>query len=230
MAESPPRSDMPDSVSGDDLDAPQVVEGGDAPGRVAAAPAPWGDSRPWWSADAGDGTGPHAMPGHANGSGAHPIVDGTGPHGVIPDGTGPHGVVHGGGTGPHGVVRDGTGPRGFVDGGGWCQSGVVRDGTCLHGVVAGRTGAGLTVPLQAPQGAKLAGKRFRKLVLVGGAAAVAAGVLAMGALVFWQGGAGGAQRDASTSGASKSTRVIEAGGAAGGLAKDPLTPDRKSGG
>lgn len=207
MAESPPRSDMPDSVSGDDLDAPQVVVGGDAPGRVAAAPAPWGDSRPWWSADAGDGTGPHAMPGHANGSGAHPIVDGTGPHGVIPDGTGPHGVVHGGGTGPHGVVRDGTGP---------------------HGVVAGGTGPNRTVPRQAPQGAKPAGKRFRKLVLVGGAAAVAAGVLAMGALVFWQGGAGGAQRDASTSGASKSTRVIEAGGAAGGLAKDPLTPPQAS--
>src|SRR5690606_28752310 len=101
--ESPPRSNMPDSASGDDLNAPQVVEGGDAPGRFAAPPAPWGDSRPWWSADSGDGTGPHAMPAPANGSGAHPVVGGTGPHGVIPDGTGPHG------TGPHGVVHGGTG-------------------------------------------------------------------------------------------------------------------------
>ncbi|MFS2291939.1 MAG: hypothetical protein FWJ90_04465 [Actinomadura sp.] len=209
---------MPDSASGDDLNAPRVAEGGDAPGRVAAAPAPWGDSRPWWSADSGGGTGPQAMPAHANGSGAHPIAGGTGPHGVIPEGTGPHGVVHGV-TGPHGVVHGGTGPHG-----------VIPDGTGPHGALADGTGPIRTLPREAPGGAKSAGKRFRKLVLIAGAAAVAAGVLVVGALAFRQGGGSGgaADRSASTSGVSKSTRVIEAGGAAGGLAKDPLTPPQAS--
>ncbi|MES9542953.1 MULTISPECIES: hypothetical protein [unclassified Actinomadura] len=106
---------MPDSPSGDDLDAAQA--GGDASGQEAA-PAPFGGMRPWWSVDMGDGTGPHAlvngtgpqplprngtgphpMPGSVNGSGSHPVVGGTGPHGVLRDGSG-----------AHPVVRNGTGP------------------------------------------------------------------------------------------------------------------------
>ncbi|MEU9841816.1 hypothetical protein AB0C69_21610 [Actinomadura sp. NPDC048032] len=114
MADSPPRSGTPDSPSGDDLDAAQVIEDGPGPG---SAPAPFGGARPWWSVDIGDGTGPHAM---VNGTGPHAMPrNGTGPHTMPRNGTGPHampvsangsGAMPVVGTGPHGVLRDGTGP------------------------------------------------------------------------------------------------------------------------
>lgn len=109
MAESPPRSDMPDSASGDD---PRRAEDGEAVGPDGG-PGPWGGSRPWWTAD--PGTGPQFLPG---GSGPLPMFpDGTGPQIVISGGTGAPPVV-GGGTGGHPIVPDaafplppnGTGP------------------------------------------------------------------------------------------------------------------------
>ncbi|MGW2311360.1 hypothetical protein [Actinomadura luteofluorescens] len=110
MADSPPRSGTPDSASGDDLDAAQVIEDGSGPEPV---PSPFGGARPWWSVDIGDGTGPHAM------------VNGTGPQAMPRNGTGPHampvsangsGALPVVGTGPHGVIRGGTGPLPQVTG------------------------------------------------------------------------------------------------------------------
>ncbi|WUI01762.1 hypothetical protein OHR68_08080 [Spirillospora sp. NBC_00431] len=86
MAE-PPRSDTPDSASGDDPNAPQIVEEGYPPpdGDPAAS---WGGSPPWWSADPGDGTGPQIVIRDA--SGGHPAIpDGTGPLPMIPAPPGP---------------------------------------------------------------------------------------------------------------------------------------------
>ncbi|TDC89685.1 hypothetical protein [Actinomadura sp. 7K507] len=201
MAESPPRSDAPDSASGGDLNAPRVVENGDAPERVAAAPAPWGGSRPWWSAESGDGTGPHRMPGHGYGTGPHGVVpDGTGPHGVLPGGSGAHRIVPGGGSGAHPVIRDGTGPL-------------------------------PAVPGQAPPGPPPPArkKRLPRFLLVAGTTVVAAGVLMVGVLAFRmdEGGAG-AKKDARTTGVPASKKVIDAGPNAGGLHKDPLTPPQTS--
>ncbi|WP_067794127.1 hypothetical protein [Actinomadura formosensis] len=101
MAESPPRSGTPDFASGDDLGAAEVSEDGSAP--RAAASAPWGRMRPWWSADIGEATGPR------------PVVNGTGPQ-VLPrppGGTGPFARV--GGSGAHPVA--GTGPPPVAPGG-----------------------------------------------------------------------------------------------------------------
>ncbi|MFI0374159.1 hypothetical protein ACH35V_40410 [Actinomadura sp. 1N219] len=146
MAESPPRSEMPDSSSGDDLNAPQAVEDGGPPEDAAAAP--WGDSRPWWSADSGGGTGPHA-----------PVPDGTGPqivirdasggHPLVPDGTGPLPVLPGPPAGPFppgpplpGVLPHGAGrkrfPRFLLVAGAAAVGTVVL----MAGVLAFRTGAG----------------------------------------------------------------------------------------
>ncbi|NVI92621.1 hypothetical protein [Actinomadura sp. BRA 177] len=158
MAESPPRSGAPDSASGDDLDAAQVVEDG-------AASAPWGRARPWWSLDSGGGTGPlqavNGTGGHpmAGGSGAHPVV-GSGAHPVV--GSGAHPVV---GSGAHPVVGSGAHP-------------VV--GTGGHPIVHGGTG-----PLPAAPSKK---RRVPRLLLVAGATAVAAVALMAGALVFRTGG------------------------------------------
>ncbi|MES9603987.1 hypothetical protein ABWI04_12605, partial [Actinomadura sp. NPDC000929] len=101
MADSPPRSGTPDSPSGDDLDAAQVIEDGPGP---ESAPAPFGGARPWWSVDIGDGTGPHAM------------VNGTGPHAMPRNGTGPHAMPRNG-TGPHAmpVSANGSGAMPVVE-------------------------------------------------------------------------------------------------------------------
>ncbi|QXJ20923.1 hypothetical protein AGRA3207_001720 [Actinomadura graeca] len=104
MADSPPRSDAPDSVSGDDLTVPRAVEDAVPPEQQDGAgppePAdrfqqdprtelpPWGASQPWWSPGTGDGTGPQIV---AGGTGPHVLpgpANGTGPH-VLPHGTGP---------------------------------------------------------------------------------------------------------------------------------------------
>ncbi|MGP4029777.1 hypothetical protein [Actinomadura sp. 3N407] len=210
MAESPPRSDTQDSASGDDLNAPQVVDDGDVPGRTAAAPAPWGGSRPWWSADSGDGTGPHAMPGPANGSGAHPMPGGTGPHGVLRDGTGPQ-VMISDGTGGHSVVAGGSG---------------------AHPVIPGGTGPLPRAPGQAAPGASAPARRRRlpRFLLVTGAATVAAAVLMVGVLAFRMDGSatGGGKKDARTTGVPASGKVIIAGAKAGGLRKDALTAPQAS--
>ncbi|MFG2091204.1 MULTISPECIES: hypothetical protein [unclassified Spirillospora] len=210
MAESPPRSDTQDSASGDDLNAPQVVEDGGPPWRAGAEPAPWGGSRPWWSADSGDGTGPHAMAGPANGSGAHPIPGGTGPHGVLRDGTGPQ-VVISDGTGGHPLVAGGSG---------------------AHPVVPGGTGPLPMAPGHAPPGAPAPARRRRlpRFLLVTGAATVAAGVLMVGVLAFGMEGAGtaGGEKDARTIGVPASGKVIVAGAMAGGLRKDALTAPQAS--
>ncbi|HEY8482835.1 MAG TPA: hypothetical protein VIL71_23720 [Spirillospora sp.] len=202
MAESPPRSDVPESTSGDELEAPQAVEDGDARERASTVPSPWGSARPWWSAEPSEGTGPHTMPASANGSGAHPVVGGTGPHGVVSDGTGPHGVISDG-TGPHGVVPDGTGPQG-----------VVQDGT----------GPVPTVPGQQPPPPPSTAARIRRLLLVAGAVVVVAGLLAAGVLVFRldRGVGGVATRDA-TADVGPSTKVIDAVANAGGLTRDTTT-------
>ncbi|XRQ12756.1 hypothetical protein ACN3XK_18260 [Actinomadura welshii] len=199
MAESPPRSDAPDSASGDDLNAPQVAEDGNAPGPVATAPAPWGDSRPWWSADTGEGTGPHQMPGNgtgphtipapSNGSGAHPVIGGTGPHGVLPDGTG-----------PHGVLRDGTGPIRTIP---------------------------RQAPPAAPPRKRKRLRRFLLLAAAATVAAGLAGAGVF--VFRTDGGGGGAgEREARTTGVPESSKVIEAGAGAGGLTRDPLTRPQAS--
>ncbi|TDE25269.1 hypothetical protein [Actinomadura sp. 6K520] len=209
MAESPPRSDTPDSASGADLNAPQVVEDGEAPERLATAPAPWGGSRPWWSTEPVDGTGPQQMPMGANGTGPHTIP-------AAPNGSGAHPIV--GGTGPHGALAGGTGPLG-----------VLRDGTGPHGVVPDGTGPLRAVPGQAPPSTSPGGrKRLPWFVLCAGMALVAAGALVVGMFVFRLDGEAGAGRDARTTGVPASGKVIEAGGSAGGLAKDPLTPPQAS--
>ncbi|RFS83227.1 hypothetical protein D0T12_24075 [Actinomadura spongiicola] len=97
MADSPSRSDTPDAAS------------------------PWGDARPWWTADHGDGTGPHGMVPDVTGpqlvigdmSGGYPVVPvaqgGTGPLPVMP-GPPPHGPMLPGPTLP-GAGRQGPPPR-----------------------------------------------------------------------------------------------------------------------
>ncbi|MEU8803712.1 hypothetical protein [Spirillospora sp. NPDC048819] len=222
MAESPPRSDTQDSASGDDLNPPQVVEDGDVPRRARGAPEPWGGSRPWWSADSGDGTGPHPMPGPANRSGAHPIPGGTGPHGVLRDGTGPQ-VVISDGTGGHPVVTGGSGAHPVMPG-----------GSGAHPIIPGGTGPLPAVPGQArPPGAPATAGRRRipRFLLVTGAATVAAGVLMVGVLAFRMDGGGtggGGKKDARTTGVPASGKVIVAGAVAGGLRKDALTAPQAS--
>ncbi|TDC55198.1 hypothetical protein E1281_13875 [Actinomadura sp. KC345] len=185
-------------MSGGDLSAPQVVEDGDASERVPAPPAPWGGSRPWWSAETGDGTGPHQMPAY-----------GTGPHGVLPDGTGPHGVVRGG-SGAHPVVAGGSGAHPIVPG-----------GTGPLPVVPGHGPPGR----QAPAGKK---RLPRFLLIAGttlvAAGVLLVGVLGFR---MDEGGAG-AGKDARTTGSPASEKVIAAGPNAGGLYEDPLTTPQTS--
>ncbi|MFB4301673.1 hypothetical protein [Actinomadura sp. NTSP31] len=127
MAESPPRPDAPGAVPDDEPGRQQVVEDGGPPGGFTAAPAPWGTSPPWWSADSRDGTGPqllahgtgpqplaggtggHRLPVPANGTGGHPIPGGTGGH-ALPGGTGGHPLPNG--TGPL-VLPGENGPQGM---------------------------------------------------------------------------------------------------------------------
>lgn len=161
MADSPPRSGTPDSPSGDDLDAAQVMDDGPGP---ESAPAPFGGARPWWSLDIGDGTGPHAM---VNGTGPQampPMREVSGPYAMPRNGTGPHampvsangsGALPVVGTGPHGVLRDGTGPLPPVAG--------------------------------APAGPR---GRLPKLLLAAGAVVVAGMLLVAGVLALRAGGAG----------------------------------------
>jgi hypothetical protein len=207
MAESPRPSGAPDSASGDDQDAAQVIE--DGAGREPA-PAPLRGLRPWWSSDgggtgphppaggtgpqalpaprdgsgpypvAGSGTGPQVMPGPANGSGAHPIIGGTGPHGVIPGGSGAFPVL------PHG-----TGPLPVLPG---------------------------------PPPARR--RRLPRLLLVAGAGVAGALVLMAGVLAFQTGG--GAEKDARRTADPASKKVINAGETAGGLRKDALTAPQAS--
>jgi hypothetical protein len=205
MAESPGRSGAPDAPSGDDLDAAQVVEDGDAP---EAAAEPLRGLRPWWSVDYGDGTGPHGlvngtgpqmMPASATESGAHPVVR-SGPQ-VMP---GPAN-----GSGAHPVVR--TGPQG-----------VLPDGSGAHPVIPNGTG-----PLPAMPGAPPARRRRPpRLLLLAGAGLVAAVMLGAGVLAFRT--VGGAAKDARTTGVPASKKVIDAGAVAGGLRKDGLTAPQAS--
>ena len=199
MTESPPRSDAPDSASGGDLSAPRAFEDGDAPERVAAPPAPWGGSRPWWSAETGDGTGPHQMPGY-----------GTGPHGVLPDGTGPHGVVPGG-SGAHRIIPGGSGAHPIVPGG--------------TGPLPAVPGQAPPPGPRTPAGKK----RLPRFLLIAGTTVVAAGILMVGVLGFRMDESGaGAEKDARATGAPASEKVIVAVPNAGGLHKDPRTPPQTS--
>ncbi|NKZ06771.1 hypothetical protein [Actinomadura latina] len=199
MAESPPRSGAPDSASGDDLDAAQVIEDGDPP---EAASAPWGRARPWWSLDPGDGTGPLKP---VNGTGGHPMARGSGAHPVV--GSGAHPVV---GSGAHPVVGSGAHP-------------VL--GTGGHPVVQGGTGPVPVFP-GAPRPGAPSKRRVPRLLLVAAVTAVAAVALLAGALAFRT--SGGDAEDARTAGLPASKKVIDAGPAAGGLHKDGLTPPQAS--
>ncbi|MFB4307225.1 hypothetical protein [Actinomadura sp. GTD37] len=210
------RPGAPDSGSGDDLEAVQVMEYEDGP------EAPWGGARPWWSADSGGGTGPH---GAVNGTGPHgmpPQRDGSGPYPVPPYGTGPLPAVNG--TGGHSIVagsgafpRVGTGGHPVVGTGGHPVVGtggypVVRDGTG---------------PLPTAPGVPAARKRpVPRLLLVVGASSVAAVALMAGALAFQTGGGGTGKGGGAA--APPSTKVISAGPAAGGLRADAETPPRAS--
>jgi hypothetical protein len=201
MAGTPPRSGAPDSASGDDLDAAQAAEDG-------AASAPWGRARPWWSLDSGDGTGPLQA---VNGTGGHPMVGGSGAHPVA--GSGAHPVAGSGahpvvGSGAHPVVGSGAHP---VVGSGAYP--VV--GTGGHPVVHGGTGPLPTAPPKK--------RRAPRLLLVAGVTAVAAVALMAGALAFRTGG-GDAADARTTTALPASTKIINAGPAAGGLHQDRLTP------
>ncbi|MFA1544347.1 hypothetical protein [Actinomadura monticuli] len=224
MADSPPRSGAPGSASGDDLDAAQVIEDGSGPG--AADAPPFGGARPWWSADSGDGTGPH---GALGGTGPHVLPaqrDGSGPYPVPPYGTGPLATVNGtgghpmvGGTGGHPIVGGsgafpvvGTGGHPIVQGGTGAQP-VIRDGT------------GPLPPVPGAPGPRR--RRVPRLLLVVGVSAAAAVALMAGALAFRTVG-GGAERDARTTADPASKKVISAGPAAGGLRKDALTAPQAS--
>ncbi|MEU5992874.1 hypothetical protein ABZ806_28240 [Spirillospora sp. NPDC047418] len=202
MAESP-QPGAPGPSSGEGLDAAQAIEDGTAP--AAGSSAPWGRARPWWSLDPGDGTGPLPSLG---GTGGHPMVGGSGAHPVV--GSGAHPVV---GTGGH--PRVGTGGHPVV-------------GTGGHPVVGTggypRVGTG---PLPVAPGVPPAARRRRvpRLVLVAGAAAVAAIALMAGALAFRT---GGAAKDARTTALPASKKVIDAGPVAGGMHKDRLTSPQAS--
>ncbi|MFD0905326.1 hypothetical protein [Actinomadura sediminis] len=106
MADSRPRTDPPgrhadDAAPGDAARVPR----GDGTGEFTVAPTPWGDSVPWWSAEARAGTGPQRV---ADPSGPQRLPsDGSGPLPALSDGTGPHRAVNG--TGPH-RTPNGTGP------------------------------------------------------------------------------------------------------------------------
>ncbi|QKW37986.1 hypothetical protein HUT06_31585 [Actinomadura sp. NAK00032] len=171
--------------------------GGAAQGGAEAAP--WGGKRPWWSAESG-GTGPLPSLG---GTGGHPMVGGSGAFPRV--GTGGQRVV---GTGGHPAV--GTGGHPVVGTGGHP---VVRDGT------------GPLPPLPAAP-APARRRRVPRLLLVGGAAAVAAVALMAGALAFRTGG--GDAQDTPTAALPASTKVITAGAAAGGLHRDALTAPKAS--
>ncbi|MFI0411366.1 hypothetical protein [Actinomadura sp. 3N508] len=196
MAESPPRSDRPDSSSGDDPNAPRPAGQGDLPEGAAAGP--WGDARPWW-ADSGDGTGPRM---------------------IIPDGTGPQIVIRDA-SGGHPIVPDGTGPLPMVPG---------PPGPPLPGPPLPRP------PLPGARPSAGGAKRFPKVLLVWGVAAVGAVVVMAGMLAFRtdtgviDGGEkkppGG--RDARAAGAPAPTTVISAGATAGGLRMDGLTAPEAS--
>ncbi|WP_141582937.1 hypothetical protein [Actinomadura sp. WMMA1423] len=196
MADSPPRSGTPDSPSGDDLDPARAAE--DASGQESA-PAPFGGTRPWWSVDMGDGTGPHAM------------VNGTGPQALPRNGTGPHpmpGAVNGSGAHP---IVGGTGPHTAL-----------RDGSGAHPVVRNGTG-----PLPPVTGAPAGPRRLPpKPLLVAVAAGVAGIMLVAGVLALRGGGVREAAENAV--GPASSKKVIDAGAAAGGLRKDPLTAPQAS--
>ncbi|GAA0226584.1 hypothetical protein GCM10009527_023760 [Actinomadura nitritigenes] len=203
MAESPPRPGAPGAVPGDEPGRQQVVEDGGPPGGFTAAPAPWGTSPPWWSADAAEGTGPQMI---ANGTGPQPLPGGTGGHRlpVAPNGTGGHPLP--GGTGGH-ALPNGTGPI------------VLPGGTGPHAISA---------PLGAAPPGGAAPERERRQVsglLLGAAVGVAlVAVLMVGVLAFKPdepaAGKGGKAGAVSTA----STRRINALPRAGGMAKDATEP------
>ncbi|SNT48072.1 hypothetical protein SAMN05443665_103435 [Actinomadura meyerae] len=207
--------DQPDEADAPGTGADGAEQGGAGLGGVGqggaeqggAAPAPWGGKRPWWSAESGGtgplpslGTGGHPMVG---GSGAFPQVGGTGGHPAV--GTGGHPAV---GTGGHPAV--GTGGHPAV-------------GTGGHPVVVDGTGPLPPVP---PAPAPVRRRRVPRLLLVSGAAVVAAVALMAGALAFRTGT--GVARDTPTAELPAPKKVITAGAVAGGLRKDALTPPRES--
>ncbi|TDD33177.1 hypothetical protein E1287_20375 [Actinomadura sp. KC06] len=196
MAESPPRSEMPDSSSGDDLDAPQAVEDGDPPEDAAAAP--WGDSRPWWSADSGDGTGPHAA--FPDGTGPQIVIrDASGGHPIVPDGTGPLPVVPGPPVGPFPPLPP-------------------LPGAPLPGTARRRFPRFLLVA-----GAAVVGT----VVLMAGVLAFRTGVVDDGGGVDGGKKAPGG-KDARAAGVPASEKVISAGATAGGMRMDGLTSPQAS--
>ncbi|KAB2364533.1 hypothetical protein [Actinomadura montaniterrae] len=212
MAESPPRPGVPGAPPGDEPGRQQVVEDGGPPGGFTAAPAPWGDSPPWWSAGA-DGTGPQMI---ANGTGPQPLPGGTGGHRlpVAANGTGGHPLPVGtgghplpGGTGGH-PLPNGTGPI------------VLPDGTGPHLLPA---------PLGAPPPGAAEPARERRQVsgLLLGAAVGAAlvAVLLVGVLAFKPDGPG-AEKGGKGAGAGSaaSTRKINVLPRAGGMTRDPVEP------
>ncbi|MWA06208.1 hypothetical protein F8568_038845 [Actinomadura sp. LD22] len=221
MAESSPRPGAPGAVPGDEPGRQQVVEDGGPPGGFTAAPAPWGDSPPWWSAGA-DGTGPQMI---ANGTGPQPVAGGTGGHRLpvpangtgghpLPGGTGGHPLP--GGTGGH-PLPGGTGGRPLPNGTGPI---VLPNGTGPHALPA---------PLgAAPPGAAEPPRERRNVsgLLLGaaiGAALVA--VLLVGVLAFKPGGSGaGKGRKTAGPGPAASTRKINAVPRAGGMAREAIEP------
>ncbi|TDB89084.1 hypothetical protein E1264_09385 [Actinomadura sp. KC216] len=195
MAESPPRSDTPDSSSGDDPNAPRPAGEGDPAEDTGG---PWGDARPWWSSDPGAGTGPQIV-----------IRDASGGHPVVPDGTGPLPAVPGPPAAPLPPGPPVPGPP--------------------------------PLPRPPSPGARQSAggaKRFPKVLLVWGVAAVGAVVVMAGMLAFRTdtggiGGTGGGTKptagaDARAAGGPAPTTVISAGATAGGLRMDGLTSPQAS--
>ncbi|MCQ0009684.1 hypothetical protein [Actinomadura madurae] len=180
---------------------------GDAP---EAAAEPLRGLRPWWSVDYGDGTGPH---GPVNGTGPQMLPaprDGSGPFPVLGGGTGPQPMPRPtNGSGAHPVVR--TGPQG-----------VLPDGSGAHPVIPDGTG-----PLPPVTGAPPARRKgLPKLLLLAGGVLVAVVMLAAGVLAVRT--VGGAAKDARTTAAPASKKVINAGAVAGGLRRDGLTAPQAS--
>ncbi|MDL4819262.1 hypothetical protein [Actinomadura opuntiae] len=211
MAESPSRPDAPGAVPDDDPGRQQVVEDGGPSGGFTAAPAPWGTSPPWWSADARDGTGPqiivtgtgpqplaggtggHRLPAPANGTGGHPLPGGTGGH-ALPGGTGGHPLPNG--TGPL-ALPDGSGPQGT------------------------RAPLGAATPGGAPPERER--RQVSGLLLGAGIGAALVAVLMVGVLAFRPDDSAG-KRAKNATAAAESTRRITAVPRAGGMVKDATAP------